>query len=843
MRVRGVSLVKGPSVKPIGGLLKRAYIPVLVALVMVLAAGFYLERQNLTIHNQALRADVRREASQLQASLEGALHADIQLVRGLVAVLSTEPDMTQERFSELGEMVMGTQSGISHVAAAPDLVISMIYPLDGNEAALGLDYNKNEAQREAAYKVRDSGEMVLAGPVQLVQGGEAFIGRFPVFTGSGENRRFWGILSSVMKADRLYETHGFNSPDLGIEVGLIGQDGMGVQGGQFFGDPTIMGDNPVRLDIPLPVGSWQMLARPKGGWSARNLNPWPWRLLVFVAGSLIIVPIYTAGRLSAARREVIWTLKRRERQLETLSRRLEIAVDISKIGIWEMNTKSNETIWDPNLREIYGYKLNDPVQPGTWESRLHPDDRQKALDEHRKASHAGGSYTSEFRIILPNGEVRHIRSMGTAYADSDGWLRMIGVNLDVTRDVHLRQKLIDANATLLQRNNDLNDAKIAAESADRAKSEFLANMSHEIRTPMNGILGMAELMSESDLGPDEKEYLNTIRDSSYALLKIINDILDLSRLEAGRLAISPVDFDLRNCVGGAVNLLRPKAREKGLWISVRFADELPERVHGDDGRLRQILVNLIGNAVKFTSEGGVDITVNCDEADPYRLTIAVDDTGIGISDGQAEYIFDRFKQADAATTRAFGGTGLGLTISSILAKRMGGGIELCRQKKNGSCFLLNIQLDKAESPVGISPVETMLDTAALAGCRVLLAEDNKTNRFLVRKYLADLGIVLSEAHNGREAVTMCQSARPDIILMDMAMPELDGLAATREIRAMDIEQPVIVALTANAFDSDREACLAAGMDYFLQKPISKSILLQTLTMLRIGKGESQGLSG
>lgn len=823
--------------------MKRAYIPVLVALIMVLAAGYYSERQNLTIHDQALRADVRREASQLQSSLEGALNADIQLVRGLVAVLSTEPEMTQQRFTELGEMVMGTQSGISHVAAAPDLVISMIYPLEDNEAALGLDYNKNDAQREAAYKVRDGGEMVLAGPVQLVQGGAAFIGRFPVFTGTEKNRRFWGILSSVMKADLLYELHGLNSPDLGIEVGLVGQDGMGAAGEQFFGDPSILADNPVTLDIPLPVGSWQMVARPKGGWSARKLNPWPWRLVVFIAGALIVGPIYAAGRLSAARRDVIWTLKRRERQLETLSRRLEIAVDISRIGIWEMNTKSNETIWDPNLREIYGYKLNEPVQQGTWESHLHPEDRQQAIEIQRKASHAGGSYTSEYRIVLPSGEVRHIRSMGTAYADSDGWLRMIGVNLDVTRDVHLREKLIEANSKLLQRNNDLNDARIAAESADRAKSEFLANMSHEIRTPMNGILGMAELMSESDLGQDEKEYLATIRDSSHALLKIINDILDLSRLEAGRMAISPVDFDLRNCVAGAVNLLRPKAREKGLWISVKFAGDLPERVHGDDGRLRQILVNLIGNAVKFTSEGGVDIVVSCDAQDPYLLTVTVEDTGIGISDGQAEYIFDRFKQADAATTRAFGGTGLGLTISSILANRMGGGLTLCRDKESGSRFRLTVQLAKAESSQSVTPVETMLDTAALAGCRVLVAEDNRTNRLLVRKYLAELGIILTEAHNGREAVSRCRVDKPDIILMDMAMPELDGLAATREIRASDMDQPVIVALTANAFESDREACLAAGMDYFLQKPISKSVLLQTLTMLRIGQGEAQGLSG
>ncbi|MEP2718848.1 response regulator [Pseudophaeobacter sp.] len=825
------------------GLYKRAYLPVLIAFFMVLAAGYYSEQQNNTIHDQALRADVRREASLIQTSLEGSLNADIQLVRGLVAVLSTEPDMSQERFSQLGEMVIGTNTGISHVAAAPDLVISMLYPLEGNEAALGLDYNRNDAQRDAAFKVRDGGEMVLAGPVQLVQGGEAFIGRFPVFTGSGPDRRFWGILSSVMKVAPLYAAHGFNSPDLGIEVAMQGRDGMGAAGAQFYGDPAIFSDNPVVLDIPLPVGSWQIAARPKGGWSARQANPWPWRLVVFIAGALIIGPIYTAGRLSAGRRRVILTLKRRERQLETLSRRLEIALEIAKIGIWESNTRTGEEIWDPSLREMYELDPDEPITFGIWESFLHPDDREQAIREHKESAHAGGSYAAEFRIVLASGEVKHIRAMGTAYADSEGWLRMIGVNLDVTPDVDLREMLIEANAALLQRNNQLTDAKVAAESADRAKSEFLANMSHEIRTPMNGILGMADLMAERDLGAEERDYLDTIRESSNALLKIINDILDLSRLEAGKLAISPVDFDLQNCIAGAVNLLRPKAREKDLWLTVSFADELPARMHGDDGRLRQILVNLIGNAVKFTSKGGVDLKVSSVGDDPYRLLIEVEDTGIGITDGQADLIFDRFAQADAATTRAFGGTGLGLTISSILAKRMGGGIDLCRQKDKGSCFRLEVQLSQAVNPEKVLSVDRLLETENLAGCEILLAEDNKTNRLLVRKYLDGLGLHLREAHNGREAVTLCQQTPPDIILMDMSMPELDGLAATREIRALDTEQPVIIALTANAFDSDREACLAAGMDYFLQKPISKSVLLQTLTMLQAGREEQQGLSG
>lgn len=419
-----------------------------------------------------------------------------------------------------------------------------------------------------------------------------------------------------------------------------------------------------------------------------------------------------------------------------------------------------------------------------------------------------------------------IETSQVAMRNSDGELEtLIAVERDISAaKEHARQ---------------LEEARIAAEEGARAKAEFLATMSHEIRTPMNGIIGMADLLAEADLTADDRQNVETIRSSAQALLKIINDILDLSRLEAGKFAITQEDFNLRDCIDSAADLFRPKALEKGLSMQVSYAAGLPERLHGDDGRLRQILVNLIGNAVKFTPEGKIAVRVSHAGADPCRLVVEVQDSGIGISEAQASHIFDRFTQADAATTKAFGGTGLGLTISSMLAKRMGGGISVQSELGKGSCFRLELQMAPAGEEMSTA-APALADTPPQLGpCRVLLAEDNQTNRLLIRKFLRGQPVELAEAGNGRAAVEMCKELLPDIILMDMSMPELDGIGATREIRSLPIPQPVIVALTANAFSSDRQACLDAGMDHFLAKPVKKAVLLHTLAAVLAEASKAQ----
>ncbi|WGW04332.1 PAS domain-containing hybrid sensor histidine kinase/response regulator [Tropicibacter oceani] len=398
---------------------------------------------------------------------------------------------------------------------------------------------------------------------------------------------------------------------------------------------------------------------------------------------------------------------------------------------------------------------------------------------------------------------------------------------------------IERDVTEIQKHEQvLAQASVRAEEGARAKSIFLATMSHEMRTPLNAILGMADLLADGDLGDEQNEYVSTIQSASTSLLALINDVLDFSRLEAGKVEFENAPLSPAETVQDAAQMLRTMAREKGVFLDVAIKETLPKMALADAGRIRQILINLIGNAVKFTDTGGVTVTAEAAENTAgWRMRVVVRDTGIGVPEDRAEHIFGEFQQADAATTRRFGGTGLGLPISRALAQRMGGNITLLPQPPDGgSAFEMTVQLHHPRA--GAAPVQDShgavhLDLATKL--RVLVAEDNATNRLLVARFLKNEPVTLSEARNGREALEMIIDELPDVVFMDMSMPELDGLEVTRMIRALDIPQPFIAALTANAFESDRAACAAAGMDDFVTKPLRRQHLIAAL--LRATRGE------
>jgi PAS domain S-box-containing protein len=527
-------------------------------------------------------------------------------------------------------------------------------------------------------------------------------------------------------------------------------------------------------------------------------------------------------------------LIRSKRETEQLSLVARHAND----GVILCNAR-REVVWvNETFTRITGYTLRDVVGKRPGAALVGPKTDVDILEEMDRQIKAGRPFRGEVQILTRDGRDVWIESNQVPVLDETGALDMIVL---VERDI-TEQKAVAGK---------LAEAKRQAEEGERAKTEFLATMSHEIRTPMNGVIGMADLISETDLTEEQRLYADCIRSSAGSLLHLINDILDYSKLNAERMLLNPVDFDLRACLEETILPFAAQARDKDLRLVLDVAGTVPRFVHGDDNRLRQILVNLIGNALKFTETGGVSVHVSagpgaCDCPENggacEELCIAVRDTGIGIEADKLELVFQKFSQAETDTTRRFGGTGLGLTISRKLAEIMEGRITVASEPGAGSCFCLHVPLVAASTAA--AEFRAPPDMTGLRGKTVLLAEDNGMNQMLIRKYLKDVPVTLVIAGNGEEAVDLAGLHEPDLILMDMSMPRKSGVEATLEIRAQGGARPVIVALTANSVVQERERCLAAGMDGFLTKPIRRAEFLAALvTNLAPEQSAQQAASG
>ncbi|WP_419192988.1 PAS domain S-box protein [Kolteria novifilia] len=513
-----------------------------------------------------------------------------------------------------------------------------------------------------------------------------------------------------------------------------------------------------------------------------------------------------------------------EQQLRTSQEQLTLALDASNVGLWDWNLETDRFYFSDQWYRILQYEPGElPMEYGTWEKLVHPEDLPAATETLRENLEGRApDYSVEIRMKSKSGAWQWMLTRARVIeTDEEGHARRIaGVHLSID--------------SLKRHEEALRHAKEQAEAANRAKSEFLANMSHEIRTPMTAILGFADIVLQEarieGVSPTWLDALDTIKRNGEHLVQIINDILDLSKIEAGRLSVDRSAIPLRRFIDEVVSMMRIRADTKGLRLTTEYQGAVPAVVESDATRLRQILINLLSNAVKFTDAGSVVLRVSLTDKEMIRFDVA--DTGIGLTPQQQVSIFSPFSQADASTSRRFGGTGLGLTICQRLTTLLQGTITVESKPGSGSTFSVEIPAGRLD---GVPLLEDSLAGGHVAGghladeqkkpisYRILLAEDGPDNRRLISFHLRKAGAKVILAHDGQAAVEASLAARAagepfDVILMDMQMPILDGYQATRVLRANGIREPII-ALTAHAMAGDREKCENAGCDDYLSKPI------------------------
>jgi PAS domain S-box-containing protein len=646
----------------------------------------------------------------------------------------------------------------------------------------------------------------------------------PIDTVSNRKKNIAGFISGTYKVNTLMSYYSKELKEKGIEINIFDHTNNFSDTNLIYrsyeGSPEFLLETAICIDVAGRI--WTIKFQQTEEYLVANKEWHLWYLLIagltlvtFAAILTLIITGYSATI------EVL--VKKKTRDLAESEQRFQLVVKGTKDGIWDWkNTSTDEQYWSPQFYKLLGYESDElEAKQSTFLSMVSHEDLEAVQKVFNANIYKGRTFNIEHRMKKKSGKLAWFQSRGIIVVDpTTNNKRMTGSTSDISDRKNTEKKL--------------QLAKDEAESATIMKSDFLATMSHEIRTPMNGIIGTTELVLDTTLTSQQKGYLDNVLYSAENLLEILNDILDFSKIEAGKIEIELHPFSIRRASQEVIDLLLPKARQKNLSLTLDFKKNAPEFVIADSMRIRQILHNLVGNAIKFTEEGGVTITVDDlhevkTAKDKTMLNISVTDTGIGLTKEQRRAIFNKFVQADSSTTRKFGGTGLGLSICQMLVSLLGGEIGVESESGKGSVFSFSILVDITSEDKIDKVIDTgidALDHGVTTPIRVLMAEDNRINAEFAKEMLEKLKCNVVTVRNGKEAHETLQKDRKfDLIFMDCQMPIMDGFEATTNVlkyeKVSKYDHIPIIALTANAMKGDRERCIEAGMDDYLSKPVRK----------------------